>query len=88
MGKREELLTCAATDGQFDTLMDMSKAGQRKGVLIRPKRLVDPDDVLSPEESALVKKAEREMHEGQYVILAQLHHALDHKRSPGSRKTA
>jgi hypothetical protein len=82
------MLIPAATDRQSDTLMDMMKAGQRKGVLIKPKRLVDPDDVLSPEESALVKKAEREMQEGEYVTLAQLHHALDRKRSPGSRKTA
>jgi len=36
-------------------------AEQKNGVLIKPRRVVDPDDVLTPEESALVKKAEREM---------------------------
>jgi hypothetical protein len=57
-------------------------------VLIKPKRMVDPDDVLTPEESALVKKAEREMHQGKYVTLSQLHDELARNRSPRSRKTA
>jgi AbrB family looped-hinge helix DNA binding protein len=58
------------------------------GVLIKPKRMVDPDDVLTREESALVKKAEREMRQGKYVTLARLEHELAHNRSPRSRKTA
>ena len=39
------------------------------------------DDVLNAREGVLVKKAEREMHEGKSVSLAELHHALDRKRS-------
>ena len=39
------------------------------------------DDVLTAREGVLVKKAEREMHEGKSVSLAELHHALDRKRS-------
>lgn len=57
------------------------------GVLLKPKRVVDPDDVLTPEEGALLKKAEREMRQGKYVTLAQLNHDLARKRSPRSRKT-
>ncbi len=61
---------------------------QANGVLIKPKRLVDPDDVLSPKESALVRKAEREMRQGKYVTLDELRHDLDRPRSRRSRKTA
>jgi AbrB family looped-hinge helix DNA binding protein len=63
-------------------------AEQKNGVLIKPKRVVDPDDVLSAEESALVKKAEHEMRQGKYVTLDQLRHDLDRPRSRGRRKTA
>jgi len=58
------------------------------GVLIKPKRMVDTDDVLTAEESALVKKAEREMRQGKYVTLDQLHHDLARTRLRRSRKTA
>jgi len=37
----------------------------------------DPDDVLTPEENALVKKAEREMRQGKFVTFAQLRHDLE-----------
>jgi hypothetical protein len=56
--------------------------------IVKPRRLVDPDDVLTPEEGALLKKAEREMPQGKYVTLAELNHRLTPKRSPRSRKTA
>jgi AbrB family looped-hinge helix DNA binding protein len=46
----------------------------------------EADDVLTPEESALVKKSEREMRRGKYLTLAQLRHDVDRPRSPGSRK--
>jgi AbrB family looped-hinge helix DNA binding protein len=39
-------------------------AEQKNGVLIKPKRTVDPNDVLSAEESALVNKAELEVRQG------------------------
>jgi bifunctional DNA-binding transcriptional regulator/antitoxin component of YhaV-PrlF toxin-antitoxin module len=51
-------------------------AQKENGVLINPKRLVDPDDVLTREEGALVSKARREMRDGKYVTLAQLEHNL------------
>ena len=57
-------------------------------VIIKRKTLVNPDDVLTPAEGALVKKAEREMKQGKYVTLAQLHHDLARKSSPRRRKTA
>jgi AbrB family looped-hinge helix DNA binding protein len=57
-------------------------------VVIKRKTPVDPDDVLTPAESALVKRAEREMKQGKYVTLAQLHHDLASKNSSRRRKTA
>ena len=61
---------------------------RQDGVLIKPKRLVDPDDILTPEESALVKKAEGEMLQGKFVTLAQLRDDLDRSHSRRRRKTA
>jgi len=43
---------------------------QANGVLIKPKRVVDPDDTLTREESALIAKARREMKKGKHVTLA------------------
>jgi bifunctional DNA-binding transcriptional regulator/antitoxin component of YhaV-PrlF toxin-antitoxin module len=63
-------------------------APQRNGVLVKPKRVLDPDDVLTAAERALVKKAEREVRQGKYVTLDQLRHDLDRPRSGPSRKTA
>jgi hypothetical protein len=39
--------------------------------------MADPDDVLTPEQSALVKKAESEMRQGKFVTLAELRNELD-----------
>jgi bifunctional DNA-binding transcriptional regulator/antitoxin component of YhaV-PrlF toxin-antitoxin module len=61
---------------------------QANGVLVKPKRMVDPDDVLTPKESALIAKARREMREGKSVTLGQLEHDLAHKGPPRRRKTA
>jgi bifunctional DNA-binding transcriptional regulator/antitoxin component of YhaV-PrlF toxin-antitoxin module len=65
-------------------------AVQQRGasVVIKPKTVVDPDDILTQEEGLLLKKAEHEMRTGKYVTLAQLHHDLARKPSRRSRKTA
>ena len=63
-------------------------AQKKSGVLIKPKRLVDPDDVLTREEGDLVSKARREMREGKYVSQAELEHNLARKSSARRRKTA
>jgi hypothetical protein len=53
-------------------------------VLIKPKRAVDPDDVLTPEESGLIAKGRREMRRGKHATLAQLEYDLAHKRKPSA----
>jgi hypothetical protein len=47
---------------------------------------LEPDDMLTPEASALVKKAEGEMRQGKFVTLAQLRDDLDRPR-PRRRRT-
>lgn len=44
------------------------------------------DDTFTPEETALIIKARREMREGKYVTLAELEHDLAHKRPSRRRK--
>jgi AbrB family looped-hinge helix DNA binding protein len=80
---REMLETLNIREGDF-----VAFRKQANGVLIKPKRVVDPDDVLSPEESAQIAKARREMRAGRGVTLAQLEYDLAHKCSPRRRKTA
>jgi len=80
---REMLDKLNIREGDFVALQT-----QANGVLIKPKRAVDPDDILSPEESALIAKARREIRTGKYVTLARLEYDLAHKRSPRRRKTA
>jgi AbrB family looped-hinge helix DNA binding protein len=80
---REMLETLNIREGDF-----VAFRKQADGVLIKPKRVVDPDDVLSPEESAQIAKARREMQAGRGIITpAQLEYDLAHKRSPRRRKT-
>jgi bifunctional DNA-binding transcriptional regulator/antitoxin component of YhaV-PrlF toxin-antitoxin module len=79
---REMLATLKIQEGDF-----VAFSQQANGVLIKPKRVVDPDDTLTREESALIAKARREMREGKFVTLAQLKHDLAHKRPPRRRKT-
>lgn len=38
---------------------------QKNGVLIKPKRTVDPDDTLSPEEAKIVRRAEAQLKRGE-----------------------
>jgi AbrB family looped-hinge helix DNA binding protein len=80
---KKMLETLRLREGDFVALTQ-----QANGVLIKPKRLIDPDNVLSREESAMILKARREMREGKYVTLATLEHDLAHKRPQRRRKTA
>ena len=79
----ELLKTLKIEEGDF-----VAFSKRANGVLIKPKRVVDPDDVLTREESALIAKARREMRAGKYITLAQLEHDLARKRPPRRRKTA
>jgi AbrB family looped-hinge helix DNA binding protein len=80
---REMLETLNIQEGDF-----VAFSLKQNGVLIKPRRVVDPDDVLTREESALVKKADREIRAGKFVTLAQLRHDLDGPHPRRRRKTA
>jgi AbrB family looped-hinge helix DNA binding protein len=57
---REMLETLQLREGD---LVAFSK--HANGVLIKPRRLVDPDDVLSPAEAKIVRRGEAQLKRGQ-----------------------
>jgi hypothetical protein len=46
-------------------------------VVIKPKKLVDADDVLTPDEEKLVRKGEAQLKKGKHVLWDDLKHQLD-----------
>ena len=68
---------------------DFVEVRRTKGaVLIKPKRLVDPEDILASREETGVRKGEAELGRGDYVTLTQLHHDLDRPVIKKRGKTA
>ncbi len=56
-------------------------------VVIKPKKLVDAEDVLTPEEAKIVRKGEAQLRRGQYITLEDLEHELDRPAGTRRRKT-
>jgi len=51
---------------------------EREGVIVlKPKKLVDVDDLLTPEEEELVAKGFEQIEKGEYVTWKDLKHELD-----------
>ena len=46
-------------------------------IIIKPKKLVDPEDTLTPKEERIVANGFRQLKKGQYVTWDQLKHELD-----------
>jgi len=68
---------------------DFVEVETRNGaVVIKPKRLVDPDDLLTPSEAQAALKGEAELRRGDYVTLAQIRHDLGRPSIKNRRKTA
>ncbi len=57
-------------------------------ISIKPKKLVDPEDTLTPEEKKLVRKGEEQLRRGEYVTLEELEDELDRQARRRSRKSA
>jgi AbrB family looped-hinge helix DNA binding protein len=56
---------------------DFVEVRQVKGtVVIKPKKLVDADDVLTPKEAAIVRKGERQLRQGKSKPWSQIKHEL------------
>jgi AbrB family looped-hinge helix DNA binding protein len=57
---------------------DFVEIAQRRGtVVIKPKKLVDPDDALTPEEEKIVEEGFEQLKRGKYVIWEELKRELD-----------
>jgi AbrB family looped-hinge helix DNA binding protein len=51
---------------------------KREGVIVlKPKKLVDVDDLLTPEEEELVAKGFQQIEKGEYVTWEELKHELE-----------
>jgi AbrB family looped-hinge helix DNA binding protein len=49
---------------------------QSNGVLIKPKRMVDPDDVLTPSEAKKVRHGMKQIKEGRFKLWRDVKHEL------------
>lgn len=59
------------------TVGDYVEVQQVKGtVVIKPKKLVDADDVLTPAEEAIVRQGERQLRQGKSKPWSQIKHDL------------
>jgi AbrB family looped-hinge helix DNA binding protein len=68
---------------------DFIEVKSAKGsVVIKPKKLVDADDILTPEEEQAILKGEQQLRKGEYVTLDQLKNDLARPARKRSRKTA
>ncbi len=68
---REMLETLKLQEGDF-----VAFSKHANGVLIRPKRVVDPDDVLTPAEANKVRQALQQVRQRKMKPLAQIKHEL------------
>jgi len=68
---RDLLETLQLREGDF-----VAFTKQANGVLIRPKRAVDPDDVLTPAEAKLVRLGEAQLKRGESKPWRVVKHAL------------
>ncbi len=61
-------------------------------VVIKPKKLVDAEDVLTPEEEEAVRHGEEQIRRGEYVTLEKLEHEMERtarkRRGKTTRKGA
>jgi AbrB family looped-hinge helix DNA binding protein len=90
VGKRRQVVipqrVCQALDLREGDFVEVQSV--RGAVLIKPKKLVDADDVLTPEEQAVVRKGEDQLRRGESVSLTEVHHELDRQSLKRRRKTA
>ena len=68
---REMLETLNIREGDF-----VAFAEQKNGVLIKAKRLVDPEDTLTPAEAEVVRRGEAQLKRGQSKPWRAVKHAL------------
>ncbi|MGD0008381.1 MAG: AbrB/MazE/SpoVT family DNA-binding domain-containing protein [Terriglobia bacterium] len=68
---REILESLKLREGDFVTF-----SRQANGVLVKPKRLVDPDDVLTPAEAKKVRHGRQQIKAGRFKLWQDVKHEL------------
>ena len=71
LGQRRQVVIpkdiCEALDLKQGDFVEVVRDAKNGTVVIKPKKLVDPDDILTAKEEALVRKAEQEIQRGEVV---------------------
>jgi len=71
LGQRRQVVIpkdiCEALGLQQGDFVEVIHDPKNGTVVIKPKKLVDPDDILTPREEAIVRKAEQEIKRGEVV---------------------
>jgi len=71
LGQRRQVVIpkdiCEALGLQQGDFVEVIHDPENGTVVIKPKKLVDPDDILTPREEAIVRKAEQEIKRGEVV---------------------
>lgn len=71
------------TQGDF-----VEVAQERDHIVVKPKRLIDAEDTLTPDEERLMLKGEAQIRRGESVTLERLEHELERRTRKGSRKAS
>jgi AbrB family looped-hinge helix DNA binding protein len=78
IGQRRQVVIpkdiCDALGLQTGDFVEVTQV--KRTVVIKPKKLVDAEDVLTPEEEAMVRKGERQLRQGKSKSWQQIKHEL------------
>ncbi len=78
LGQRRQVVIpkdiCEELGLQEGDFVEVKKS--KNAVIIKPKKLVDPEDTLTPEEEKTVEKGFRQLKRGEYVTWEQLKREL------------
>jgi AbrB family looped-hinge helix DNA binding protein len=79
LGKRRQVVIpkeiCEELGIREGDFVEVNREGNT--IVIKPKRLVDPDDILTPEEEKMVAKGFEQLKRGEYVTWEELKDELD-----------
>jgi len=79
LGKRRQVVIpkeiCEELGLQEGDFVEVNQEGNT--IVIKPKKLIDPEDVLTPEEEEIVARGFEQLKKGEYVTWEELKHELD-----------
>ena len=89
IGQRRQVVIpkeiCDALGLQTGDFVEVTQV--KRTVVIKPKKIVDADYVLTRAEEAIVRKGEAQLRRGEYVTLEDLEHDMDRPAVARRRKT-